>query len=100
METIEITEQDALRAARSRVGKPIKDVLEGGKRGLVHDVIVEDGEIFLLARFQGEGKVDRKIALRRRSDGHYLDPDDPRTRYRPLSEREQDELRAALAQRH
>jgi hypothetical protein len=94
---ITISREDELRAANSRVGKFIKDVMDKGKKGLVHSVVVEEEEVFLLARFQGEGQTDRKIALKRRSDGHYLDPDDPRTRYRPLSEREQAELDSRLS---
>lgn len=76
------------RAAASWYGKAIRDVFEQ-QVGLVHGHIrTDDGSYRLLARFPGESE-SRQVALSRVSDGHYLDPDDPRSRYRPLTVAEQ-----------
>lgn len=76
------------RAAASWYGKAIRDVFEK-QTGLVHGhVLTDDGSYRLLARFPGESD-SRQVALERVSDGHYLDPDDPRARYRPLTADEQ-----------
>jgi hypothetical protein len=85
---------DLIRAAKSWRAKVIKDMFEQEKRGLVHDVLVEEGTVVLLARFQGESE-SRCVSLEPQGDGHFLSPNDPRARYRPLSAREQAELQGA-----
>lgn len=91
MSTEQTAPADLIRAAKSWRAKVIKDMFQQEKRGLVHDVLVEDGTVVLLARFQGES-VSRRISLESQSDGQFLAPNDPRARYRPLSAREQAEL--------
>jgi hypothetical protein len=87
-----LNDRPDLAAAHSRVGKWVKDTTTQ-MFGLVREVIEdEDGRIRLLTSFPGEAEP-RRIALEPVIDGHYIDPDDNQSRYRPLSDRDMEQLR-------
>jgi len=78
-------------SARSWVGKAIRDAYEN-RPGLVHDVRETEEGIRLVVRFRDEAE-DRLVALEPTADGHYLVPDDPKARYRTLTDQELAERR-------
>ena len=84
-------------AARSWVGKFIRDT-KLQKLGYVHDVVLSDEGLRLLARFPNE-KQSRPIALETIPNMVCLLPGDVRARYRPPTESDR-ELLKALAAKH
>ena len=84
-------------AARSWVGKFIRDT-KLQKLGYVHDVVLSDEGLRLLARFPNE-KQSRPIALEAVPDMECLLPGEVRARYRPPTADDR-ELLKALAAKH
>jgi hypothetical protein len=85
-------------AARSWIGKFIRDT-KLQELGLVVDVVeLKDVGVRLLARFPGE-KKGRHIALEATADMEYVMPGDVRARYRPPTDADLERLRS-LAAKH
>jgi hypothetical protein len=69
-------------AARSWIGKFIRDTKLSELGYVVGVIELKDGSVRLQARFPGE-KRDRKIALEPTPNMEYVMPGDVRARYRP-----------------
>jgi hypothetical protein len=85
-------------AARSWIGKFIRDT-KLQELGLVHDVVLRDEGLRLLARFPGES-VSRPIALETTADMEHLLPGDVRARYRPPTAGDRELLKGLAAKPH
>lgn len=73
-----------LTAAKSWVGKPIRDAYKN-RLGLVIGVEEKKDGIYLLARFPGQ-KRNRRIALHPKENNEYIFPGAVKARYRPPSD--------------